>query len=175
MENIATSKPYSEQLKISVNHHFEVDIDSPVRKKEYVNARMTYAFFMRKKGFSLERIGRFIGKDHATIVHYLKNIDWYMKTDPAFKNRFDAVYDDCFFDGISIYSLDKEELIKEVLSLRKENKVLSSQLDDVNFEQKFIEKESNRLQPIIDLVSHRTKVGQEDLVYRKINAMYNGL
>ena len=165
----------SEAVRASVNLHFGVDISNPTRTRNHVNARMTFAYFMRKKGYSFTRIGAMLGKDHATIIHYLKNIEWYMKTDVEFREKFNLAYEDCYIEDATIHLLNEDELIKEVFSLRKEIKSLHSQIDSLKLEQLETKKESNRLKPIIDMINQRTRVGTEELVYNKLNVMYNGI
>jgi len=77
-------------LRDSVNYHFQCDINSRCRERRFVNARMTFAWMMKKRGYSLSSIGRMMGRNHATIIHYLKNVEWYVKTDFEFKESIFA-------------------------------------------------------------------------------------
>lgn len=165
----------SQQVRTSVNYHFDVNIDNPTRTRDHVNGRMTFAYFMRKKGYSYMRIGQMLGKDHATIIHYIKNIEWYMKTDVDFREKFNLVYEDCYVEDNTIHLLNDNELIKEVFSLRKEIKSLHSQIDSLKLEQLETKKESNRLRPILDVVRQRTRSGTEEEVLKKLNTLYNGI
>lgn len=158
-------------LRSSVNTHFGVDINSNERTRSYVNARMTFAYFMHKKGYGLSRIGRMMGKDHSTILYYLKNIEDYLEIDADFRERFEIVHEDIYINDAAVHFLTEGELIKEVFSLRKEIILLHSQLSRFKAE----ERESKRLKPIMDMVAERTKKGTEDIVLNKLNKIYNGI
>lgn len=162
-------------LRKSVNYHFECDIDSKCRERRFVNARMTFSYIMKKRGYGLSSIGRLLNKNHATIIHYLKNIEWYMKTDSEFRVKFNNVYEDCYLDDESIHLLDEDALIKEVFSLRKENKILYSQVEGLKKEQARSKRDEQRFGTIFETIQNRTHPGSEDEVLSKLNLMYNGL
>lgn len=162
-------------LKKSVNFHFNCDIDRACRKKRYVNARMTYAYIMRKRGCTLESIARYLSKNHATIIHYLNNIEWYLKTDEEFREKFNIVYEDVYLNHKSVHTLDVEGLISEIFSLRNENKFLHSLSESLKKEQEKYKKDEERFKDIFDIVRQRTHMGSEEKVLKKLNTMYNGI
>jgi hypothetical protein len=130
---------------------------------------------MRKRGYSLSSIGRMLVKNHATIIHYLKNVEWYMKTDAEFRENFNNVYQDTYLDDKSIHLLDTDALIKEVFSLRKENKSLHLLVEGLKKEQLESKRERGRFSTIFEMVRQRTREGSEEQVLKKLNHMYNGL
>ena len=77
-----------DSLKKIVNEIFFVDIDNPTRKRATVDARRAYCKILRAVGFSYEHIGDSIGKDHATIIHYVKSIDNLLEYDSIFERKF---------------------------------------------------------------------------------------
>lgn len=77
-----------EALKQIVNDIFFVDIDNKTRKRDLVDARKAYSKILRDAGFSYQHIGDSIGKDHATIIHYIKTIDGLLKYEPVFQKKF---------------------------------------------------------------------------------------
>ncbi|MGB1269866.1 MAG: helix-turn-helix domain-containing protein [Flavobacteriaceae bacterium] len=175
MLNEHITPTHKELLKKAVNFHFECDIDNPCRERKYVNARMTFAYIMKKRGYSLSSIGRMLVKNHATIIHYLKNVEWYMKTDAEFRENFNNVYQDTYLDDESIHLLDTDALIKEVFSLRKENKSLYSLVEGLKKEQLESKRDRERFSSIFEMVRQRTHEGSEEQVLKKLNHMYNGL
>lgn len=49
---------------------------STTRKREYVIARQVAAYFLvRHNGYNLTRSGKEVGRDHSTIIHYLRKVD----------------------------------------------------------------------------------------------------
>jgi chromosomal replication initiation ATPase DnaA len=44
------------------------------RKQDNVDARHMYFYILRENGFTLEKIGRLSGFNHATVIHGIKHI-----------------------------------------------------------------------------------------------------
>ena len=51
------------------------------RRREIVYKRCVVMSFMRKKGYSLNQIGRFFDKDHSTVIHSINMADIYSNYD----------------------------------------------------------------------------------------------
>ena len=77
-----------DSLKKIINEIFFVNINDKTRKRRIVDARRAYAKILRDVGFSYEHIGDSIGKDHATIIHYVKSIDDLLQYDSIFEKKF---------------------------------------------------------------------------------------
>ena len=58
------------------------------RKRNTINARYIYSEILRKDGFGCSGIGRSICKNHATVLHYWKNFDGFLKSDKTFRETF---------------------------------------------------------------------------------------
>ena len=65
--NLTTNK-----LKEIIQNNFGVDVDSKVKNNEVVECRIIYAKILRDRGWTMNRIGDTINKNHSTIVHYIK-------------------------------------------------------------------------------------------------------
>ena len=76
-----------ELIKI-VNEVFLVDLTLNNRKRETVDARKVYSKILRDSEYSYEFIGKTINKDHATIIHYIKNIDHLLSYDQALIDKY---------------------------------------------------------------------------------------
>lgn len=175
MSNEHTILTQQTTLRKSVNYHFECDIAKKCKETRFVNARMTFSYIMRERGYTLQSIGRLLNKNHATIINYLKNIEWYLKTDTEFRGKFNNVYEECYLDEESVYLLDKDKLIKEVFSLKEKNKILSSQVESLKKEKEIYKRDEIRFETIFETIKKRTHSGSEDEVLSKLNQMYNGL
>lgn len=68
-------------------------INSKSRKREIVLARQAAMYLCKQHTTqSVSRIGTVVGgRDHATVLHAIKNVDDLLKTDPEFKRKFDIV------------------------------------------------------------------------------------
>ena len=81
-------------IKKRINDFFGIDIDEPTRIQKYVEARMIYywlCFYFTN--MNLSRIAKTVNKNHATVLHGIKNFPIFMETDKEFKEKFLAIYE----------------------------------------------------------------------------------
>ena len=83
-------KSRTEELKEIVNEVFLVDLDSQNRRRDTVDARKVYAKILRENGLGYELIAETIGKNHATVIHYIKNISAILIYDEELRNKYIA-------------------------------------------------------------------------------------
>lgn len=69
------------------------DITIKTRKREHVQARNLFSHFAREAGYTLEKIGAFLNKDHATIIHALKSFQNDIDTDVHFQKQHTQLQD----------------------------------------------------------------------------------
>lgn len=78
-------------LKV-VNKHFGLDITEKTRKFEFVFARACYYYLCRKfGGFSFSKIGKSVNKNHATVLHSLKELPYMIKHDEVYLKKYNAL------------------------------------------------------------------------------------
>lgn len=65
-----------------------VDITQDCRKREIIEARALYFYIIKKlyPKMSLQRIGDNLNKNHATVIHSLKNYPYYEKYNPKLED-----------------------------------------------------------------------------------------
>lgn len=158
-------------IKIVVEGELDINIYGNSRKRNLVDARIIYAKIAREYNYSFKSIGRNIGKDHATIIHYMKNFDWLFSSDSKFRETY-------------IYLKEK---IKELMPKIKDNQeikiinnsmMLHKQIESLSLENEkyLIEKlKYERLQKILWVINDRTPVGKEDYVEAKLHNFFNSL
>ena len=82
----------NELIKV-INRALKIDIKSKSRKREIVYARFIFYNKLRnskERYYSFQDIGDFLGKDHATIIHGLKQYDILNEYDD-FKDKINKV------------------------------------------------------------------------------------
>lgn len=99
-------KEESDSLKEIVDSVFSVDIFSDNRRRNVIDARHVYSKILREKGYSYESIGSSIKKNHATIIHYVKNIDSILKYDKSLSEKY--------FTCKLLFSKDRESILNEL-------------------------------------------------------------
>jgi chromosomal replication initiation ATPase DnaA len=94
------------------------------RKRSYVDARRIFYHILRNYHYlSLDKIGKLCGnRNHATILHSLRDVDFLIKSDPDIASLFNRVSDRVLnLKTEKQLLLEKiERLEKELLTLKKE-------------------------------------------------------
>jgi predicted transcriptional regulator len=76
------------ELQKIVNNIFLVNIEVKSSKRGVVDARKVYSKILRQRGLSFQKIGNCIGKNHATIIHYIKEIDHALIYDKNLREKY---------------------------------------------------------------------------------------
>ena len=79
-----------DELKKIVNDVFLVDLEVKNRKRGVVDARKIYSKILRDSGYSYELIAETINKDHATIIHYVRNVEHILSYDRMLRDKYVA-------------------------------------------------------------------------------------
>ena len=122
------------KIKELVKQEYGYDVDSPTRKREVVEARaMFYSILKNFSNLTLAAIARTVDKNHATVLHGLKNFELWRKQNKylefAFKN---VVYKLEAVDEVENY-IDVMELRRELLKAKMDLYELNSKKDKINF------------------------------------------
>jgi len=145
------------------------------RIQHIVNAKMIYAIILRDAGYGCSVISRSMVMHHATILHYFKSFDGYVKSDVQFRNSYERIKSEFNREYDPIYYLSEVELKKELISLRIKNELVSSELELCKKNLSEQGKRSKKFDDIFKCIEQRTRPGTEDRVLLKINQMYNGI
>lgn len=75
-----------------VNKHFNCDIRQNKRDRELVMARAVY-FWLAKNvcKISMKKIGAAVGRDHASVLYGLANLDNWIRFDDFFRIDFETI------------------------------------------------------------------------------------
>jgi hypothetical protein len=106
-----------ESLKQIVNEIFLIDIESKSRKRGIVDGRKVYSKILRDLGYSYELIGSTINKDHATIMHYVKDIDSLFEFDNVFKKRYNLCKRKFLLEDRQIIMKSSDDIHLEAVTL----------------------------------------------------------
>ena len=181
-------------LERIVRSVFQADIMDKSRKRNFVDARKAFSILLRDKGYTYTRIGEFLNKDHATILHHFNSKEGCLLTDKNFSDK----YYECLkrFNanlkkanrikrGIQESSLQQTILIlnDEIADLKQENEFLNNRNDLLQRKANSRKRDLNSLmskyndnnEDLYKLIDTRTKPGTQDLIKRKLNTLYNGV
>lgn len=170
-ENSCSKIAESEMASLTeiVNKHFNENILRKSRRVNLVNARMVFSKILRERGYTLSQIGRFLSKDHSTIVNYMSNFSTYLHQDRHLRESYMICAEELSRHHKPKETVNVEDLMKEVLSLRSEISQIKYREDKI----RKTELRYSRLSEIINLIESRTPIGQEEKIKSRVERMFN--
>ena len=158
------------ELKDIVNGVFETDVNIKSRDRNVVDARRIYSKILRGIGYTFYDIGATLNKDHATIVHYLKNLNELMVVDKPLMGKY--------LKCVELFGKDIEPVVIDPdltsVSLKLLNESLRNQLESLTLENANLRAHMDkyvRLKNIIDILNDETPRGGELSMEIKIQQM----
>jgi hypothetical protein len=104
------------ELKKAIQEITGVDINEVTRKRETIEARAIYYKVLKQidKNKTLKAIGASVGKDHATVLHSLKNYDMFEQFNPTLKLFRKQIMQKLNYATPDILDMTKDELIQSL-------------------------------------------------------------
>jgi hypothetical protein len=115
-----------------VNSVYGIDIKENTRKTEYSDGRALFSVIVRKKtNFTYQCIGDYLNKNHATIIHSVKNVSHYLDKEVVAEalNHF-GLKDEMPRDTIA-YLQERTKQLSEQLEQKTEVLRMMPKLEDV--------------------------------------------
>jgi len=133
-----TNTKMLEVIRKAVETITSCDVILRTRQVEYVQARSIFYKFARDNKQTLQAIGQFLKRDHATVMHSLKKFEQDVQYDSAFRSKYNAVKDilgnldvkeceDATETLLEAYELRNTNLIKQNAELRAKLSRLTSE------------------------------------------------
>jgi len=115
-------------LQKIIKNILKIDIFEKRRVRKIVDARKIYASILFDRGEGVTSIGKMLRKNHATIIHYVKDNEVLLLMDKQYKIDYDRIYKalDSQIYNSDLSILSTEELILEIQKLREENEKLKT-------------------------------------------------
>ena len=137
-----TNTKMLEVIRKAVETVTSCDVVERTRQREYVQARSIFYRFARDNKQTLQAIGQFLKRDHATVMHSLKKFEQDVEYDSVFRANYNAVKDilgnldvkgceDATETLLEAYEMRNTYLIKQNTELRAKLSRLTSD-DTIN-------------------------------------------
>jgi len=137
-----TNTKMLEVIRKAVETVTNCDVVERTRQREYVQARSIFYRFARDNKQTLQAIGKFLERDHATVMHSLKKFEQDVEYDSLFRANYNAVKDilgnldvkgceDATETLLEAYEMRNTYLIKQNTELRAKLSRLTSD-DTIN-------------------------------------------
>ena len=127
------TKERDDKIKSEICKRYNLEwyrIQSKSRVRLIVDARRLYCGILRNIfRLTFQEIGDILNKDHATILHNIKQHDTFVKILKSYKKHYEEIE--------SILMLDDNYYVHEVIEVERQMDILSKRLEDL------IEKKNN--------------------------------
>ena len=163
------------QLKKVIQEITGVDINEVSRKREIIEARAVYYKILKQidKKKSLQSIGASVGKNHATVLHSLKNYDMFEQFNPTLKLfRKQILQRLNYASPEQILDISKEELID---SLQLDIMKLTDEIENLQQTITKLEKPRNKykiVNNIETLLLETEGKEQQEIIIERLQALY---
>ena len=172
--NINTQKTIA--LKNIVNSVLNVNVDERKKTDEIVKARAICYKIMRDECyFTLKYIGDQFNKNHATIMHSLKEFPFMMKYDKGLQRAYHKIIGIWEQEADQYVELNPTQLKKELKDLQEKNNLLNLSLLDVQEQLETVQRQHKRHRNIIGMIDERVPEERLQEVERKLNSILNGM
>jgi len=119
-KSIELSDLTKENILKTICKELQMDFDEvknrKTRKSEFVYVRQLYSYFCRKfTNESLDSIGKFINKDHATIIWGNKQINNYCEFDKGVKNQVKKINSILKNKVVNLKEYELDEIGNEII------------------------------------------------------------
>ena len=159
----------SEQLKEIIKRKLKINVMDRKRSRDFVDSRMIYTKILRDRGYTVTAISSSIRRDHTTIVYYMSIVDNIFYQFPIIKDKYITCNEEFMKDRGPLKTSKDSYVMRRLESLE-------NQVEKLEAMREYVESNKTkyrRLQNIIELIDSRTKMGEEKLIERRINEMFN--
>jgi hypothetical protein len=161
-----------QQLADIVKSVFDEDVKDKIQRREIVDARMVFSKILRERGYTYASIGRFLKKDHSTIINYMRNVYSLLTQVNGLMAKY-IICRDLFLIDKEVLYINKEE---------KDNKLsiisLNNQIEKLILERESVtrmETKYKRIEDILSIIDKKTPNGKEKFILKKVNLMFNDI
>jgi hypothetical protein len=160
------------QLKKVIQEITGVDINEVSRKREIIEARAVYYKILKQidKKKSLKSIGASVGKDHATVLHSLKNYDMFEQFNPTLKLfRKEILQRLNYASPEQILDMSKDEYIQSLqIDIMKLNDEIANLQETINKPRNNYNIVNNIQQLLIETEGKE----QQEIIIERLQAVY---
>ena len=114
----------ADNLREIIERKFNLELIDKRRHTRFIQARCIFSNILHQKGYGCLAIGKMLRKNHATVLKYFENFDWFYKTDEFFAKSYEQINEQFHSNSVIYTQLQEFELKKQLILLQKENKSL---------------------------------------------------
>ena len=163
-------------IKNIVNTYYNIEVNSKIKTDRLVKARaICYKILKEECCMTYSFIAYSFQKNHATIMHAVKEIKWMFKSDKQMERDYRNILALWLEESADYVELKPTELKKQLNILQEQNKMLNLSLIDVQEKCEELSKHAKKYKTVVDLIDKRVPEQRLKEVEVKINHIINGL
>jgi hypothetical protein len=162
------------QLKKAIQEITGVNVNEVTRKRETIEARAIYYKVLKQidKNKTLKAIGASVGKDHATVLHSLKNYDMFEQFNPTLKLFRKQILQRLNYATPDILDMTKDELIQSLqIDIMKLNEEIANLQETITNLQK-PRNNYNIVNNIQELLLETEGKEHQEIIIERLQAVY---
>tara|TARA_R110002126_G_scaffold4836_2_gene25033 strand:- start:2223 stop:2732 length:510 start_codon:yes stop_codon:yes gene_type:complete len=161
-----------QQLADIVKSVFDEDVKDKIQRREIVDARMVFSKILRERGYTYASIGRFLKKDHSTIINYMRNVYSLLTQVNGLMAKY-IICRDLFLIDKEVLYINKEEKDNKLSIISLNNQIEKLILERENVTR--METKYKRIEDILSIIDKKTPNGKEKFILKKVNLMFNDI
>lgn len=119
-------------VKNLVNAYLDVNVDVKSKSNDVVSARaICYKILRDECNMTNSAIARHFSKNHATVLHAMKEFPYMLKADEVMKKEYWFLRDEWRMQSGAYEDITQMDIIKEMKYLREQNKSLTLSVEDL--------------------------------------------
>ncbi len=164
-----------EAIILNVEEVLGLDPRLNTRKREYIFARAVVYDILRKHlRMSLTDIAKVFNKNHATVLHSLKQLPYIIKYDPDIQLSYNNIVNNWLENVENFDPILESDLKNRIKFLVNQNKKLNLEVSDLRKEVNHYTGKYKKFYKLVADIEHRT--GNNFSAFeRKVNTYLNGL
>jgi len=153
------------------------DVDSRSKTDELVKARaMCYKILRDECYMTYSYIANSFNKNHATIIHALREFEWMLKSDKGMERIFISVINKWRQQKGDYEELNPYDLKKQLNNLAEQNKLLNLSLINVQEKCDALQNHASKYDNIIESIEeHKLTDERFESLQKKLKHLLNGL
>ena len=124
----------TEKIKELIENYYNVNLSEKSRRRDLVHLRFLYyhlGYYHSSDGYSLDRLGKTLDFDHATVLYALRQYKNLYEFDKQFKKIVDPFIDEVIGD-IDTHDAETAKTLKKQVSMMKEKIIkIEKQLEEI--------------------------------------------
>ena len=160
-----------DEINKAVSDYYLVALKKPGRKRENVDARKMFCKIASEFNFSKTNIGKYLGKNHATVIYSIRTIDEYMGYDANIRIDYRNIKSKLKRRSTPFSGMSRDELEEKFVNLEQKYDQLIVRYDLLKEKYDFLTTTREHTRDLIKLIDKHATI----LDVQRLNKLIRGV